>query len=91
MATLCELIASIDQMAPEDVICAKREWRPDYEAKLVRLTDDSRIPDEAKLLGYEYFLEADVIRQVLEEFHDRADASLEEKCQRVIHYAVYDA
>jgi hypothetical protein len=91
MAKLIELIANVDQMDAEDVIFAKRDWQSESEARVFRLTEDYRAPDEAKLLGYEYFLEVDVIRQVLEEFHDRADASLEEKCQRVIHYAVYDA
>ena len=91
MAKLCELIASVDQMDLEDVICAKPEWRPDSEARVFRLTEDYRVPDEAKTQGYEYFLEADVIRQVLEEFHDRPDASIEEKCNRVIHYAKFDA
>ena len=91
MTKLCELIANVDQMAPEDVICAKPEWGPDSEARLFRLTEDYRVPDEAKAQGYEYFLEVDVIRQVLEEFRGRPDSSVEEKCKRVIHYAKYDA
>jgi hypothetical protein len=36
-------------------------------------------------------LEVDVVREVLEEFRDRPDASSLEKCRRVIHYATYDA
>jgi hypothetical protein len=91
MAKLCELIASVDQMDPEDVICAKPEWQPDSEARVFRLTEDYCVPDEAKAQGYEYFLEADVIRQVLEEFRDRPDTSIEEKCKRIIHYAKFDA
>lgn len=91
MAKLLDLIAKIDQMDPEDVICAKPEWSPDSEATTFRLTEDYRVPEEARALGYEYFLEVDVIRQVLEEFHDRPHASLSEKCMRVIQYAIYDA
>jgi hypothetical protein len=91
MAKLCELIADVDQMDPEDVICAKPEWGPDSEARLFRLTEDYRVPDEAKAQGHEYFLEVDVIRQVLEEFRGRPDSSIEEKCKRIIHYAKYDA
>lgn len=91
MATLIELIGKVDQMDPEDVICAKREWRPDSEARAFRLTEDLRVPEDAKTAGYEYFLEVDVIRQVLEEFAGNPNASLEQKCQRVIHYAIYDA
>lgn len=67
------------------------EWRSDSEAVVSRLTDECRVPDEVKALGYEYFLEVDVIRQILEEFRSRPDASLEEKCERIIHDAMYDA
>jgi hypothetical protein len=91
MGRLIDLIANIAQMDAEDVIFAKREWQPESDAKVFRLTEDYRVPEEAKELGYEYFLEVDVIRQVLEEFRDRVDAPLEEKCRRVIHYALYDA
>lgn len=91
MTKLIELIANVDQMDDEDVIFAKRDWQPGSEARVFKLTEDYRVPDEAKEFGFEYFLEIDVVRQVLEEFHGRADASLEEKCRRVIYYAVYDA
>jgi hypothetical protein len=91
MAKLEELIAGLDNLDPEDVICAKREWRPDAEAQVVRLTEDGRVPEEVKALGYDYFLEVDVIRQVLEEFRERSGVPLEEKCRRIIDYAIYDA
>ena len=91
MTKLCELIASVDQMDPEDVICAKPEWHSDSEARVFRLSEDYRVPDEAKAQGYEYFLEADVVRQVMEEFRGRPDVSIEDKCKRIIHYAKFDA
>jgi hypothetical protein len=91
MARLIDLIVSIAQMDAEDVIFAKPNWQPESEARVFRLTEDYRVPEEAKELGYEYFLEVDVIRQVLEEFRERADASLEAKCRRVVDYATYDA
>ncbi|WP_438006870.1 hypothetical protein WME89_51415 [Sorangium sp. So ce321] len=91
MAKLLDLIAEIDQLDREDVICAKPEWRPKSEARVFRPTEDYRVPDEAKTLGYEYFLEVDTIRQILEEFRERPDASINEKCERIIHYATYDA
>lgn len=91
MATLIELIGNVDGMDPEDVICAKPEWRPESEARTFRLTEDLRVPEEAKAAGYESFLEVDIIRQVLEEFSETPGASLEEKCRRVIQYAICDA
>lgn len=91
MTTLIELIGQIDAMDAEDVIVAKPEWHRGSDARIVRLTDDYRVPEETTQLGYRYFLEVDVIRQVLGEFHGRFDVTLEEKCDRIIHYAVYDA
>ncbi|WP_437718487.1 hypothetical protein WMF45_19885 [Sorangium sp. So ce448] len=91
MTSLLDLIAKIGQMDREDVIFVKPEWRPDSEASAFRLTEDYRVPDEARVLGYEYFLEVDTIQQILEEFRGRPDATLNEKCQRIIHYAMYDA
>jgi hypothetical protein len=91
MTTLLELLGKVDELGAEDVICAKPEWHFGSDAKVFRLTDDYRVPADAKAEGYAYFLEVDVIRQVLDELRDRPEATLEEKCARVIHYATYDA
>ena len=71
MNKLIELIADVDQLDAEDVIFVKPDWQPKSEAQVSRLTDDYRVPEEVTALGYEYFLEVDVIRQVLQEFTDR--------------------
>lgn len=91
MERLLDLIARIDQLDEEDVIFLKHEFSPASAARIFRLAPEYRIPDEAKQLGYEYFLEVDTIKQVLEEFRFRPDASVEEKCLRIIQYAVNDA
>ncbi|AGP42067.1 hypothetical protein BE04_13050 [Sorangium cellulosum] len=91
MTKLLDLIAKIDQLDREDVIFAKPEWRPDSEASAFRLAEDYRVPEEVRALGYEYFLEVDTINQMLEESRSRPDASLNEKCERIIHHATYDA
>lgn len=91
MPTIIELIRDIDKFDPEDVIFAKPEWTVDADARIFRLTPEYHAPPEAEALGYEYFLEVDVIRQVLEEFRDKPDVTLEVKCRRVIYYAKFDA
>lgn len=73
------------------MIFAKPEWSCDTEAAIFRLTDDYRVPEEALRSGFRYLLEVDVARQVMVEFKDRQDVALEEKCNRIIHYAIYDA
>ena len=90
-STLVEIIASINEFDAEDVIFAKPKWTLNSEAEIFRLLEDGRVPGEAKRRGLEYFLEVDVVRQVLDEFLGRPGASIEEKCERIIHYATYDA
>ena len=91
MATLMDLVAEIDTLAAEDVVFAKPEWNELSEARVFQLTDDFRPPPEAGALGYAYLLEVDLIRQVLEEFTGTPDATLAEKCRRIIQYATFDA
>jgi hypothetical protein len=89
--TLWELIEHIDELNDEDVIFAKPDWNENTEARIFRLTPDYRAPPEASALGFKYFLEVDVVRQVLEEFRNKLDVSPRAKCHRVIHYAIFDA
>ena len=91
MERLLDLIAKIDQLDDEDVIFVKQDISPTSEAGIFRLTSDYQIPEEVKTLGYHYFLEVDTIRQVLEEFRCYPGASIEEKCRRIIQYAINDA
>lgn len=91
VSTILDLISRIEELAQEEVICAKPGWTPDTEALVVALPEDCRIPEGVLAMGYEYFLEVDVIRQVLQEFQLRPDATARERCERVIHYARFDA
>jgi hypothetical protein len=89
--TITDLIAHINQFEREDVIFAKPEWSEVAEARVFRMTADYRFPPEASALGMTYFLEVDVVRQVLEEFREQPDVPLLTKVRRVIHYAKFDA
>jgi len=91
MPTIMDLLKDIDRLDPEDIIFAKPEWREDSEARIFPLMENNRLPPEAETLGYKYFLEVDVIRQVLNEFRNQPDVPLVVKCRRVIHYATFDA
>lgn len=91
MSTLSALIQQAYDFDCEDVICAMRPWGAGCAAKIVRLDADYRVPPDVQAEGYEYFLEIDVVRQVLDEFRDRPAATWEQKCIRVIEYAARDA
>ena len=91
MRTIMDVIGRIDELDAEDVIFARPGWNEKAEAVIFRLMEDHRAPPEAGALGFKYFLEVDVVRQVLEEFRDNLNVSLLTKCRRVIQYATFDA
>jgi hypothetical protein len=83
----------IDRISPEvDDMCivAKRPWEPYSEARLVRLTEDFKIPGEDLDQGYEYFLEVSV---ALDAVLDGLDDILtkEQRFSAVLYYAENDA
>jgi len=88
MPTLLELVRSLDELEDEDVIFVKPEWTPQAESKVFQLAEGGRVPAEATEAGFKYFLEAPIAREVLESMEA---ASPEQKCDRLIYYATYDA
>jgi hypothetical protein len=90
--TLLSLVEKLDKLEEEDVIFAKEKWTPEFEAAVFRLTKDYMAPEEAKRLGLKYLLEVHVALEVLEGFTcEKPDATIRQKCERLIRYAIYDA
>lgn len=75
----------------EDSLCivAKRPWMGDSEARLVRFTEDFRVPEEVRSAGYEYFLEVSVARD--EVLSGPVALNDDQKVAAVIYYAENDA
>lgn len=75
----------------EDSLCivVKRPWMGDSEARLVRLTEDFRVPEEVLSAGYEYFLEVSVARD--EVLSGPIALNDDQKVAAVIYYAENDA
>lgn len=90
MTTLSDVIAGLDEMSEDDVICARKPWESGSECLITRLDDELRVPEKVKAAGYEYFLDVPVAREALGVFGDRTP-SHEEKVRLLIHYAVNDA
>jgi len=87
---LREIIDDLESVDDSQCIVAKRPWKPDSEARLVRLTDDYRIPSETTEQGYEYFLEVSV---ALNEVLDGLNSALssDQRVSAVLYYAENDA
>lgn len=95
LTTLIEIAAAYKELDAEDTIFAKKPWTGQSEAVVMRDVD-GRVPDEAKSLGLDYFLEISITNEFLDAWVDwsrtqGAEPTLEQKCQRLIQYATYDA
>ena len=86
---LSDIVAGLETSDDSLCIVAKRLWTGDSEAKLVRFTEDFRIPREALSDGYEYFLEVSTARD--EVLTGPVALSDEQRIAAVIYYAENDA
>lgn len=92
MQTLRELLSDIDTLSDDDTIFARPPWTAGSPARLVRpLEPDLEWPADATEGGFTYFLEVHVAREVLDWFRSHPETPLEERVERVIHYAQLDA
>ncbi|MYM24679.1 hypothetical protein GTP46_18750 [Duganella sp. FT135W] len=87
---LSDAIFLTRQMPEGAVVCARAPFVRESEAIITTLTPAYGIPDEAKLQGFTYFLEASGIDELLEMI-SRKQASQETKVEFVCHYASHDA
>jgi hypothetical protein len=90
MASILEMVARLDELDEEDVLFSKPEWGRDSECAIFRLDDEGRVPAKALEQGFKYMLGVSDAREVLEDFAGRREVTVEEKCDRIIQYALYD-
>ncbi len=91
--TLFEAIRDLDSLPEENTIYAAEPWTADSQAIIAYRPDNVRIPVEAQALGLQYFLEVFIARDFLEDWMGSLDAesTLQQKCERLIQYAINDA
>jgi hypothetical protein len=80
----------VEQLNDDDVIFAKKPWTFDSEAEVGQLDSSFKGPEEFESRGLVYFLEATLIREVLEVFGDYKP-TLTERRALLMYYAEYDA
>ena len=91
--TLIEAIRDLASLDEEHTIYAAKPWTPDSEVVLAEEPESGGLPEEAKRRGVKYFLEVFIAREVLDGWLEnlKTQPSLEEKCKRIIEYAINDA
>ena len=91
--TLIEAIQNLEPLDNESTIYAAQPWTESSAALVAPEPASGGRPAEAEKLGLEYFLEVFLAREVLEGWMTNLDAqpTLQEKCARLIQYAITDA
>lgn len=87
---LQELVAQLDGLEEDSIICAKRPWSETAEAQLVQPDEEWAVPSDVKEAGFEYVLEVHVAKELMEVFEGKPP-SLAEQVRLLLHYAENDA
>ena len=91
--TLIEVVRDLDSFANEGIICATKPWAGNSRSIVLVVPEARRLPEEASNLGLEYFLDVFIAREFLEDWtaNSSVQPTLQEKCERLIQYAIDDA
>lgn len=89
--TLLDIIRNINTFSEEDTIYALEPWIISSQA-IVTHDENGKLPEKAKEYGMSYFLEIIIIKELLEDWQSstKQNISPEEKCDRIIQYALND-
>ena len=93
MTTLREIIANLDAFDDQLTIYARTPWTPESEAMVEREPDEGGLPEGARNSGMSYFLEVFLARDFLSSWAAALPQppSLDQRCDRLAQYALYDA
>lgn len=91
--TLIEIIRDLEALDGESTIYAAAPWIENSNAIVASEAQGGGLPTEAAQLGLKYFLEVFIAREFLEDWSTslQAEPTLQEKCARLIQYAINDA
>ena len=91
--SLGEVIKRLNTLDRDLTIYVKKPWNLTAKAIVAREPETGGLPKEASANGLEYFLEVSIAQELLSDWlkSQQAKPSLEKSCERLIHYAEYDA
>ena len=91
--TLIEAIRDLDSLDGEATIYAAEPWAENSKVIVAAEPEAGGLPTEAAKLGLKYFLEVFITRDFLEGWKTNLDTepTIQEKCARIVKYAITDA
>lgn len=93
LGRLIDIFQQLNKFTCEEAIFAKKPWTQDSPALVLIVPETPDLPEEATKLGLSYLLEIDLAQDFLEDWvaAQDHDPTYLEQCERLIHYAIYDA
>jgi hypothetical protein len=90
---LIGVVANLANLDEESTIYATRPWARDSVALVAREPDAGGLPQDAQIAGLHYFIEVLIAKEFLSDWarNEKRTIPLQEQCDRLIHYAIYDA
>jgi hypothetical protein len=87
---LDEVMRSLDAFRDDATLFVRRPWTPASECIVVVVDEEPDAIEQLKPKNLEYFLEIDIIKEVLGVFAGKFPSE-DEKLRAVVHYAENDA
>jgi hypothetical protein len=89
--TLLDIVRKLDKIDKDCTIYATKPWTPNAQAMI--LSTDEPVPPEVEKLKLQYFLEIFIACDFLNDWATTVNRPLtsEQKCLRLIEYAINDA
>jgi len=91
---LIELVSNLATLDREMTIYALEPWTLHSPAVLASPAEDGRIAAaERKVCPHRYFLEVSIAQDLISDWLEQISPkpTISEQCERLIHYAMYDA
>ena len=93
MMTLLIVVRDLDSLDDGSTIYASDPWTAHSQVVVAPELDSAGLPFDAQKLGLKYFLEVFLAKEFLESWvaNLSRESTIDEKCARLIQYAVTDA
>ncbi len=95
---LIDAVCGLASFHDDDVLFAREPWTAESETIVLRMPPDGKPEDDydrrsadAEARGFSDFMWVCLIRESFADWLARSDVSREEKCARIIYYAINDA
>lgn len=91
--TLIDIVTNLSAFDEQLTIYVAKPWTCDSLAVVAREPDEGGLPLEAESCGAVYFIEVFIAKEFLEGWlaSEARRIPAREQCERLIHYAIYDA